>query len=217
MRLIRLLIATGLLAGCVLLRLAAPAVAAGHSVTISGYAFQPAMLTIRAGDTVTWTNRDTAPHDVTTTSAPVAIHGAQMTKGQSWSYTFTTPGTYSYICSIHPDMRAMLVVQPAPTRAATATHARVPAPAATTHYLTPHASPVKRHSRRHRRAAPSHPAPPAPTSPSATVAAAPTAASSTPERPLRPLLVVAGVIAAVATLSLLLLAGRPEGGDPASG
>src|SRR4051794_41691956 len=91
------------------------AAAASHAVVISGYAFQPASLTVTAGDTVTWTNADQAPHDVTTTSAPVAIHGSRMDKGQTWSYVFTTPGTYAYLCSFHPDMKATVIVKPAAT------------------------------------------------------------------------------------------------------
>ena len=75
MRLIRLLAALAVLAGCALAGAAPAAAAAGHSVTISGYAFKPAMLTITVGDTVTWTNLDTAPHDVTVV---IAVHSAEL-------------------------------------------------------------------------------------------------------------------------------------------
>ncbi|MEJ8669671.1 hypothetical protein WKI71_18260 [Streptomyces sp. MS1.AVA.1] len=66
--------------------------AATYRVTMSGYAYGPATLTIPAGATVTWTNQDTAPHDVKTTSAPVAVHSPMLNKGGSWSFTFTVPG-----------------------------------------------------------------------------------------------------------------------------
>jgi plastocyanin len=189
---------------------AQPAAAATHSIAISGYTFSPAAMTITAGDTVTWTNDDQAPHDVTTTSGPVAIHGSTMSKGQSWSYTFTTPGTYSYICSIHPDMTASLTVvaaHPAPT-----THATTSAPTIRTVVPQAQVQPVRRPgaTTRARHASPTHAAstPAAASSPS--VAAQPAASTSNSERPLRPLLIVAGIIAAVATLSLLILAARPE-------
>ena len=188
--------------------------ASAHDVSISGYAFQPATLTVRAGDTVTWTNHDQAPHDVTTTSAPVAIHGSTMTKGQSWSYTFTAPGTYSYICSIHPDMKATVVVLAAPTSKAaparTAPAAARPPPVARPATASRSSSrhPTDAHTAAAASSAPVVPASVVPAS-AVPVAAAP-APSGPSERPLRPLLLVAGIVAAVATLSLLLLAARPE-------
>jgi len=197
----------------------APARAAtAHAVRISGYAFQPAALTVTAGDTVTWTNADQAPHDVTTTSAPVAIHGSRMEKGQSWSYTFTTPGTYAYICSIHPDMKATVIVKAAP---APRTTAAAPRPRYTTVAAAGGgvAMPAG-HRSKHRSAAPartSATAAPSSSSPAPTpvaVAAAPAASNTPPERPLRPLLILAGGIAALATLCLLLLAARAELAEP---
>src|SRR4051812_8236009 len=138
MRLTRIL-PTTVLAACIGLLTAPPtasaapprAAASTHAVAISGYAFAPASLTVTAGDTVTWTNADQAPHDVTTTSAPVAIHGSRMDKGQPWSYVFTTPGTYASLCSFHPDMRATVIVKPAATSKAAPPPA--PAPRTTTH------------------------------------------------------------------------------------
>src|SRR5207302_2656689 len=115
---------------------AAPAVAATQQVMMQNYAYSPATLTVRAGDTVTWTQHDDAPHDVVTTSAPVAFRSPRLSAGQSWSYTFRQPGTYSYYCSVHPDMRASVTVLPAPTTAApkpaSAPVATKPAPARTT-------------------------------------------------------------------------------------
>ena len=96
---------------------AGPAAAATQQVMMQGYAFSPAALTVRVGDTVTWIQHDEAPHDVVTTSAPVAFRSPQLSAGQSWSYTFQQPGTYQYYCSVHPDMRASVTVLPAPTTA----------------------------------------------------------------------------------------------------
>ncbi|MFI1359786.1 plastocyanin/azurin family copper-binding protein [Streptomyces sp. NPDC020898] len=113
----------------VALLLAVPgqASAATYRVTMQGYAFAPATLTVPAGSTVTWTNQDTAPHDVKTTSGPVQIHSPMLNKGQSWSFTFTTAGSYAYYCTVHPNMTAGIAVQaaaPAPSAAPTHSHAQ---------------------------------------------------------------------------------------------
>lgn len=90
---------------------AAPAAQqAAQAVEIMGYAFQPATLTINAGDTVVWTNHDTAPHNVVVTNGPEKFTSPTLQQGQTYSYTFTKPGTYSYYCSIHPDMKASVTV-----------------------------------------------------------------------------------------------------------
>jgi amicyanin len=87
--------------------------AATYRVTMQGYAFAPATLSVPAGSTVTWTNQDTAPHDVKTTSGPVQIHSPMLNKGESWSFTFTTAGSYAYYCTVHPNMTAGIAVQAA--------------------------------------------------------------------------------------------------------
>src|SRR5207302_6994602 len=74
-------------------------------------------ITVQPGDMLTWTNLDDAPHDVTTTAAPQALASGELDKGDSWSYTFTAPGTYSYHCSVHPDMTATVTVTDAPAAA----------------------------------------------------------------------------------------------------
>ena len=115
--LLRALLATLFLAGAATVLPALPAPAAhaatSHQVVMSGYAFSPRSLTITAGDTVTWINEDQAPHDVKTTSGPESIHSPMLSKGGTWSHTFTAPGTYGYVCTVHPGMTAQLVVEPA--------------------------------------------------------------------------------------------------------
>ena len=86
--------------------------AATHAVTISEFAFSPATLTITAGDTVTWTNDDPVVH--TSTSAGGAWDSGDLPQGASFSFTFTTPGTYDYLCTPHPSMTGRIVVQAAP-------------------------------------------------------------------------------------------------------
>jgi plastocyanin len=80
------------------------------AVSIQSYAFSPASLTIGVGTTVTWTNYDTAPHTVTVSSGPVKFNSPTLQKGDTYTYTFTTAGTYSYYCAVHPDMTAKVVV-----------------------------------------------------------------------------------------------------------
>ncbi|WP_082582155.1 cupredoxin family copper-binding protein [Aeromicrobium sp. Root236] len=79
-------------------------------VMIENYKFSPAALTVAVGDTVKWTNMDTAPHTVTVTSGPVKFNSGNLAKGESFSYTFKTAGTYSYYCAVHPDMTAKVTV-----------------------------------------------------------------------------------------------------------
>jgi plastocyanin len=77
-------------------------------VEIKGFAFHPAVITVQAGDTVRWTNQDSAPHDAAgtgwTTQTPLR-------KGESDTVTFDKPGEYDYICSIHPNMKAKVIVK----------------------------------------------------------------------------------------------------------
>jgi plastocyanin len=91
-----------------------------EAVTIAGFAFSPASLTIEAGTTVTWTNQDSVTH--TATADDGSWNTGNIAQGQSASITFDTPGTFTYHCSIHPNMTASITVteaggQPAPTEA----------------------------------------------------------------------------------------------------
>ncbi|MFJ2867705.1 cupredoxin domain-containing protein [Kitasatospora sp. NPDC087314] len=87
----------------------APA-AGAQQVTIANYAFSPSTLTVSTGTTVTWTNSDTDSHTVTSSGSGPLASGV-LNQGASYSYTFTMPGTYAYICSIHPFMQGTVVVQ----------------------------------------------------------------------------------------------------------
>jgi plastocyanin len=82
--------------------------AADPSDTIVGFKFSPGTLTIHVGDTVTWTNQDTAPH--TATAQNGSFNTGTLKKGQSGSHTFTQAGTFAYICAIHPFMHGTIVV-----------------------------------------------------------------------------------------------------------
>ncbi|MFI5554088.1 cupredoxin family copper-binding protein [Streptomyces sp. NPDC051738] len=198
--------------------------AATYRVAMSGYAFSPATLTIPAGSTVTWTNQDTAPHDVKTTSAPVAIHSPMLNKGGTWSFRFTTPGTYAYYCTVHPNMTARIVVQAAApaTSAAAPTHdhsqagassgqhssghhATTPTRAATT--PSPTSSPARSTPPASSKAT-AQSTPPSPTPTTTTSPAPQTQVVASTTRPLDPLLVLTGIVAGVAVMCLLLVGSR---------
>jgi plastocyanin len=89
---------------------ASDAVAAGAAaVMINGFVFGPTALTVKAGATVTWTNQDEEPHTVVGPDLKSPVLG---NPGSTFSHTFTTAGTYSYNCSIHPYMHGTVTVTP---------------------------------------------------------------------------------------------------------
>ncbi|MGA8614965.1 MAG: cupredoxin family copper-binding protein [Xanthobacteraceae bacterium] len=90
----------------------AQSAAAAHSVSIDNFTFNPATLTVKAGTTVTWTNKDDIPHGIASSNNAFTRSKA-MDTDDSFSLTFTTPGTYQYFCYIHPHMTGTIVVQAA--------------------------------------------------------------------------------------------------------
>ena len=85
---------------------AAPA--SGNLITIDGFAFAPSSMTVNTGSTVTWTNRDEEPHTVVANDGSFRSPG--MGTGATFSHTFSTAGTFDYVCSIHPMMHGTVVV-----------------------------------------------------------------------------------------------------------
>jgi amicyanin len=100
-------------AGAALACVIAPSVAQNRavSVTIDNFVFEPARLTVKAGTTVTWTNRDDIPHTVA--SKDRLFKSKAMDTDETYSFTFSTPGEYSYFCSLHPHMTGTIVVEAA--------------------------------------------------------------------------------------------------------
>jgi plastocyanin len=76
---------------------------------IDNFSFSPAVLEIKAGTTVTWTNADDIPHTVV--SNDQVFKSKVLDTDQKFSFTFDKPGTYPYFCSLHPKMTAKVVVQ----------------------------------------------------------------------------------------------------------
>jgi plastocyanin len=66
---------------------------------------------VKAGTTVTWINEDDAPHTVA--SSNKLFKSKALDTGDKFSFTFTTPGTYAYFCSVHPHMTGTVVVEAA--------------------------------------------------------------------------------------------------------
>jgi plastocyanin len=82
---------------------------ASNEVSIKGMAFNPATLTVPVNTTVKWTNNDGITHTVT--SDTNLFDSGNLASGNSFTFKFTSAGTYSYHCSIHPDMTATIIVQ----------------------------------------------------------------------------------------------------------
>jgi len=78
-------------------------------VSIKNFAFDPATITVKVGDTVTWTNNDSMDHSVTADGNQ--FDSGNLASGKTFSFTFKTAGTVGYHCSIHPNMKATVTVQ----------------------------------------------------------------------------------------------------------
>jgi plastocyanin len=100
------------LAGGVLLARAQTPAAAAVAVGIDNFTFNPQTVTVKAGTTVTWTNKDDIPHGIAVTNNAFKRSQALDTD-DSFAFTFTTPGTYQYFCYIHPHMTGSIVVEAA--------------------------------------------------------------------------------------------------------
>lgn len=84
--------------------------AAATEVKIDNFTFAPVTLTVATGTTVKWVNHDDIPHTVVSEDKST-FKSKALDTDDSFSYTFTKPGTYTYFCSIHPKMVAKVVVQ----------------------------------------------------------------------------------------------------------
>ncbi len=91
--------------------------AAPGAITIDNFTFNPGKLTVKVGTTVTWTNHDDIPHGVAS-SNNAFTRSKPLTTDDSFSFTFTTPGTYQYFCYLHPNMVGTVVVEAATGSAA---------------------------------------------------------------------------------------------------
>jgi plastocyanin len=82
------------------------------TLSIHNFTFTPQTLTVKVGTKVTWINKDDIPHGIASSNNAFKKSGALDTD-DSYSFTFTTPGTYQYFCYLHPNMVGSIVVEAA--------------------------------------------------------------------------------------------------------
>jgi len=86
-----------------------PASSNPDQVKVENFSFQPGTLTVKAGTTVTWVNHDDEPHTVNENNK--TFKSGTLDTDAKFSYKFTSPGTYSYFCSLHPRMTGQIIVK----------------------------------------------------------------------------------------------------------
>lgn len=80
--------------------------ASGVTVSIKDFAFTPATVTIKVGDTVTWRNDDGVPHDATSATWT----SGSISSGQTYTRKFDTAGIFTYVCKVHPAMKTATII-----------------------------------------------------------------------------------------------------------
>ena len=78
-------------------------------MTVDNFSFAPTHTSVAVGSTVTWTNRDDAPHTIVSTEG--AFKSPALDTDERFSHRFDTPGDYRYFCSIHPKMTGTVEVR----------------------------------------------------------------------------------------------------------
>ena len=78
------------------------------SIMIDNFTFEPAQLSVKVGTTVTWKNRDDIPHTVVSAGK---FRSKTLDTDDSYSFTFTAAGDYTYFCSLHPHMKGTIKVE----------------------------------------------------------------------------------------------------------
>ena len=80
-----------------------------NEIVIQNFAFEPSTLTVKAGEKVTWVNRDDEPHTATATDK--RFNSKTLENGDRFSTEFNAPGTYKYYCALHPKMTGQIIVK----------------------------------------------------------------------------------------------------------
>lgn len=81
-----------------------------HQIDIANFAFSEKVITVKRGDSITWTNKDGAPH--TATEVGRSWDTGRLAKGESKTRRFDKTGTFEYFCEVHPSMKATVIVTP---------------------------------------------------------------------------------------------------------
>ena len=99
-------------AGLMLLAVSSGALAAAsstHTVVIADMRFSPKSLTVQRGDTIVWINKDFFPHNARAQDR--SFGSPDLQPNQSWRHVAAKAGTFSYICTLHPTMKATVTVE----------------------------------------------------------------------------------------------------------
>src|SRR5690606_26186130 len=88
---------------------AAHAAPTTHTIVIEGMRFSPDTLEVHVGDTVRWLNKDIVPHSATATNR--SFESPELATGASWQFKAEQKGSHAYFCTLHPPMKATLVVK----------------------------------------------------------------------------------------------------------
>lgn len=81
-----------------------------QTVEISNFAYSPANLSVKKGTTVTWTNKDSVTHTVTSDDASGPLNSGDIESDETFSFTFSEVGTFAYHCAPHPQMKGTVTV-----------------------------------------------------------------------------------------------------------
>ena len=88
-----------------------PTAAKSAEIAIENFKFVPATLTIAPGTAVTWNNRDEEPHNIVNVDTPRRFRSQAIDGGEKYTFVFDQPGTYKYICAVHPHMEGTVIVK----------------------------------------------------------------------------------------------------------
>ena len=80
-----------------------------HAVTIDGFGFHPPSITVKQGDTIVWRNTDPVPH--TATAKDAGLDSRDIAANGSYRFTANKKGRFTYICTLHPQMKAIVKVR----------------------------------------------------------------------------------------------------------
>jgi plastocyanin len=81
-----------------------------NAVSINNFAFNPQSVTVKKGTTVTWTNQDSSAHTVTANNGSSGPNSDELSNVQTYSFTFNETGTFTYHCTLHPEMTGTVTV-----------------------------------------------------------------------------------------------------------
>jgi plastocyanin len=81
-----------------------------RDVNIENFTFDPNVVTVKAGTEVRWENHDDIPHSIVVPAT--GLHSQALDTDESYGFTFAAPGTFDYICGLHPQMKGKIVVVP---------------------------------------------------------------------------------------------------------